>query len=182
MSSAAGIARAWALLAGATAACGWMAPAGADIFGPRPTPTPSPATIAGRMGVEVTRSAALHGIAFVPFTPPRAVVVVALLPPFHGEDTRANRGIAFEYRAFDGRRYALAEWPAHGGGIDRFAPHEPAEPECSSARSFPRGAQPNGIVWSTARGLVMTLQADGANDARTLESEWIKLIRRGACR
>jgi hypothetical protein len=30
--------------------------------------------------------------------------------------------------------------------------------------------------------VVRTLQADGANDARTLESEWIKLIRRGVCR
>jgi hypothetical protein len=158
-------------------------PARADVFDPRPTPTPPPTTtIAARMGMEMSRSAALHGIAFTPFTPARHVLAVALLPPFHGTDVRANRGIAFEYAAFDGRRYVLAEWPAHGGTIDRFAPHEPVEPECSSARSFPRGVQPNGIVWSTARGVVRTLQADGANDARTLESEWIKLIRRGVCR
>jgi hypothetical protein len=142
-------------------------------------PTPS---IIERMGVVMSEPEARHAIAFRPFAPPRRILSVALLPPFHGADERANRGIGFEYADLDGRRYALAQWPANGGSIDRFPPFAQTEPECAGARTFSRGQRPNGIVWSTSRGLIMTLQADGANDARTLELEWRKLIRRGACR
>jgi hypothetical protein len=143
----------------------------------------SPATtIVGRMGSEMTESAARHEIAFRPFAPARSIVAVALLPPFRGADTRANRGIGFEYADAAGRRYALAQWPSNGGTIAAFPLRDPNEPGCPGARTFSRGTRPNGIVWSTSHGLVMTLQADGANDARTLENEWRKLIRRGVCR
>jgi hypothetical protein len=156
-------------------------PAAAQIFG-TPAPAVSPATtIVGRMGLEMTESAARHGINFRPFAPPRQIVAVALLPAFHGDDERANRGIGFEYTA-NGRRYALAQWPANGGTIERFAPLAQPEPGCAAARMFSRGASPSGIVWSTPHGLIMTLQADGANDAQTLQAEWRKLIRRGVCR
>ena len=145
-------------------------------------PAPRPTSIIERMGVAMAFPAARHAIAFGPFTPPRHIVGVALLPPFHGEDTRANRGIGFEYADLAGRLYALAEWPANGGTLAHFPSLGAQEPECPDARTFSRGTRPNGIVWSTTRGLIMTLQADGANDARTLELEWRKLIRRGVCR
>jgi hypothetical protein len=134
------------------------------------------------MGIEMSEQAARHGIAFRPFAPPRRIVAVALLPAFHGDDVRANRGIGFEYVDTAGRRYALAQWPANGGTIARFLPLDPVEPGCENARSFPRGTRPNGIVWSTSHGLIVTLQADGTNDAQTLGREWRKLIRRGVCR
>lgn len=153
----------------------------AQIFGTQPPATP-PASIVARMGVEMSEPAARHEIAFRPFSPPRRIVAVALLPPFHGDDTRANRGIGFEYADANGRRYALAQWPANGGSITRFEPLAQPESGCADARTFSRGTTPNGIVWSTTRGLIMTLQADGTNDARTLEIEWKKLIRRGVCR
>ena len=92
------------------------------------------------------------------------------------------RGIGFEYADLAGRLYALAEWPANGGTLAHFSPLGAQEPGCPDARTFSRGTRPNGIVWSTTRGLIMSLQADGANDARTLELEWRKLIRRGVCR
>jgi hypothetical protein len=170
-------------LAAAIASLAPAAPApAAGIFGTlRPTPPP-PATIAGRMGVEMPESAARHGIAFRPFAPPRRILTVALIPPFRGDDVRANRGIAYEYIDATGRRYALAQWPSNGGGTSGFIPLPQPEPGCPDARRFSRGPRPSGIVWSTPRGLVMTLQADGASDARTLETEWRRLIRRGACR
>jgi hypothetical protein len=146
------------------------------------TPAPQPTSIIQRMGVAMSEPAARHEIAFRPFAPARRILGVALLPPFHGADSRANRGIGYEYADLAERRYALAEWPANGGTIARFAPLADAEPDCPDARTFSRGTRPNGIVWSTTRGLIMTLQADGANDARTLELEWRKLIRRGVCR
>jgi hypothetical protein len=145
-------------------------------------PVANPPSIIERMGMPMGEPEARHEIAFRPFAPPRRILGVALLPPFHGSDERVNRGIGFEYADVAGRRYALAEWPANGGTIARFAPLVEAEPDCPDAHTFSRGAGPRGIVWSTSRGLVMTLQADGANDARTLEWEWRKLIRRGACR
>jgi hypothetical protein len=154
----------------------------AQIFGtPQPTPPPS-ATIVGRMGVEMNESAARHEIEFRPFTPARSILAVALLPPFHGEDTRANRGIGYEYVDGAKRRYALAQWPANGGSLAGFALLENGDPGCTGARTFSRGTKPNGIVWSTPHGLIMTLQADGANDARILQAEWKRLIRRGVCR
>jgi hypothetical protein len=164
----------------------WMAAdaqaAAAQFFGAPATAQPQATTIVGRMGLQMSEAAARHGVAFRPFAPPRKIVAAALLPPFHGDDTRANRGIGFEYTDASGRRYALAQWPANGGSVERFAPLEPRDPGCADARTFTRGTKPSGIVWSTPRGLIMTLQADGANDARTLEIEWSKLIRRGVCR
>jgi hypothetical protein len=158
-------------------------PGSADgIFGTPPSPTPTPGTIAGRMGQEMSEQAARRGIAFRPFTPPRRILTVALIPPFHGDDTRANRGIVYEYADVWGRRFALAQWPANGGSIRRFPALVPQDADCSEAGSFSGGAQPRGIVWTTARGQIRTLAPDGASDARTLEIEWKKLIRRGACR
>lgn len=139
-------------------------------------------SIVGRMGTIVPESQARRGIAFSPFAPPRVIIAVALLPPFHGDDTRLNRGIGFEYADDAGRTYALAEWPARGGTIVRFPALDPGDDGCPTARRFARGRRPSGIVWSTPHGLILTLQSDGKNDARTLQIEWQKLIRRGACR
>ncbi len=130
----------------------------------------------------MTESEARHGIAFQPFAPPRHIVAAALLPPFHGDDVRENRGIGLEYIDANLRRYALSQWPANGGKLDRYMPLPEHEQGCASARTFVRGEPPNGIAWATPNGIIMTLQADGANDAQTLQAEWKKLVRRGACR
>jgi hypothetical protein len=149
---------------------------------PAASPAPRPTSIIDRMGVAMSETAARHAIGFGPFAPPRTILGVALLPPFHGDDTRANRGIGFEYADPAGRRYALSEWPGNGGTLTRFTPLDTEDTSCPDAHTFSRGTRPHGIVWSTSRGLIMTLQADGVNDARTLELEWRKLIRRGVCR
>ncbi len=136
-----------------------------------------------RMGDVTSMVDARHSIAFRPFEPARRIIAVAVLPPFHGDDGRATRGIGIEYADLENRRYVLAQWPRNGGSIDAFLEF-PGDPpgDCPQVRTFARGTRPYGIVWTTPHGLVLTLQADGANDARTLEIEWRKLIRRGACR
>jgi hypothetical protein len=136
-----------------------------------------------RMGSIVPTIAAVRrDVAFVPFVPARRIVGVALLPPFRGDDSRRTRGIGYAYDDGTGRRYVLAQWPRNGGTIDGFLPFAGDTAGCADVRTFSRGTTPRGIVWSTPHGIVLTLQADGANDARTLEIEWKKLIRRGACR
>jgi hypothetical protein len=154
----------------------------APLSGPaQPADLPRPQLVVERMGVVMSESAARREIGFHPFAPPREIIAIAVLPPFAGADVRANRGVAYEYADENKRRYALAEWPADGGSIERFALLEPLEPDCRAARTFPRGTGPRGIVWSTSHGLILTLQTDGANDARTLRREWRRLIRRGVC-
>lgn len=138
--------------------------------------------IVERMGREMSEADVRHAIAFRPFAPARRVVAAALLPPFRGSDVRAHRGIGLEYADARGRLYALAQWPANGGTIDQFPALNVPNSACRSARSFYRGTRPSGIVWSTPHGLIMTLAPDGENDARTLQTEWEKLIQRGACR
>jgi hypothetical protein len=96
------------------------APGEAQIFGTPPPATPTPSTIVGRMGDPMSVAAARRGIAFSPFVPPRQLLGAALIPPFHGDDVRDNRGIAIEYLDVEGRRYALAQWPAHGRSIAHF--------------------------------------------------------------
>lgn len=135
-----------------------------------------------RMGTVMPVREARRGIAFRPFEPPRRTIVTALLPAFHGDDTRRNRGIGIEYADISGRLYGLAQWPGGGGKLDGFAALANPDPDCPSARNFSRGTTPSGIVWSTPHGIIMSLAADGKTDARTLRAEWKKLIRRGACR
>ncbi len=138
--------------------------------------------LVARLGTLMREAEARHAIAFRPFTVPRAIIGVALIPAFHGDDVRANRGIAFEYIDDAGHRFVLNQWPSNGGSLDDFDQIEPAEAECVDTHTFRRGTPPSGIVWSTPHGLIMTLQSDGASDAQTVRREWKKLIRRGACR
>jgi len=153
-------------------------PARADEDPKKPPPTPSP-WLVGRLGVSIDEQDALAGIGFRPFVPTRAYKDVALLAPFHGNDTRSNRGIGYEYEAH-GRYYVLTQWPANGGTIDGFPALRANDPDCRDARSFPRPG--SGIVWSTPRGIVATLRPDGESDAKMLLAEWHRLVRRGACR
>jgi hypothetical protein len=142
--------------------------------------SPSP-WLVGRRGTAMAERDALQGIAFVPFVPTRSATQVALLPPFRGDDKRVNRGIGYEY-INRGRLFVLSQWPRNGGPVPGFRPLKVAEPGCQDVRSFPRLAGTRGIVWSTTRGTVLTLQPDGRSDAHTLLAEWHRLVRRGACR
>jgi len=146
-----------------------------------PPPTPSPYLV-GRRGVITPEADALSGIGFRPFVPSRHPAAIALLAPFKGDDTVQNRGIGYEYASDHGRMYVLSQWPSNGGSISGFPALAITEPGCADIRSFPGTQKSRGIVWTTPRGLVFTLQPDGRSDPRTLQAEWRRLARRGACR
>lgn len=146
--------------------------------------TPSPYLI-GRRGVETPEADALTSVSFRTFIPTRRSLLVALLAPFHGRDDLAsggaNRGIGYEYRE-RGHLYALSQWPANGGNVNGFPTLHLQDPQCRNVHAFPGTAKARGIVWMTPHAIVMTLQPDGESDARTLQAEWRRLVRRGACR
>jgi hypothetical protein len=167
-----------AALVAALTACG---KSGGDAATASPPPaTPSPYLL-GRRGVDTPEQDALLGIAFKPFVPTHRYVLTALLAPYHGSDTRENRGIGYEYRE-GGRLYVLSQWPANGRSAALFPNLKISEPNCTDVHAFPGGAQSRGIVWSTPRGTVVALQSDGSSTALQLQAEWHRLVRRGACR
>lgn len=159
-------------------AAGFVAFAAPALAGPEPTPTP-PSPLAHH-GFVTDRPNAEAAIAFRPFVPDPNPVAVALEPPFHGPQVSKNEGIAYAYR-HAGRTWILSEWPANGGRIDRFASLAERAPGCGEAHAVGGRTRPRGLVWSTPRGLVMSLLPDGSAERRTLLAEWRRLARRGAC-
>jgi len=168
----------------AGAVCALLVAAAGPVFAEPTTPpaTPSPYVIS-RLGIETPERDALSGIGFRPFVPSRHPLAVALLAPFHGADTVANRGIGYEYAGDRGRMYVVRQWPSNGGSIRGFPTIALGEAACPDVHAFGgTNSKPRGLVWTTPRGLVFTLQPDGAPDTRNLEAEWRRLVRRGACR
>jgi predicted small lipoprotein YifL len=141
---------------------------------PPPVATPKPTLVAMR-GIAMPLHTARAGVSFRPFVPARELVDVALLAPYAGNDTRANRGIGFEYES-GGRLFVLSQWPAHGTPPAGGTPLRP-EAECSLTRY-----KPDGIIWTTKRDIVATLQTDGKSSPSAVETEARRLVRRGACR
>ena len=107
---------------------------------------------------------------------------VALLTPFHGESNLSrNEGIGLEYSTRDGRAWILSEWPRNGGTLAEFAPL-PAFGGCTDVHAVGGREHPRGVVWSTPRGLVLSLTPDGSAEPKTIEAEFRRLVERGACR
>lgn len=132
-------------------------------------------------GVPMERAAAERALAFRPFVPDGAIRATALQPPFHGGDTARNDGIAYDY-AHAARAWILSEWPRRGGTLHAFAPLAVAEARCADLHRVGDAHAPRGVVWSTPRGMVLSLVPDGSADLSTIVAEWRRLVRRGACR
>lgn len=126
-------------------------------------------------------TAASAALAFAPFRPDGAIRSVSAQPPFHGTDTRAHRGIRFNY-ARHGRAWILSEWPRNGGSLRAFPAMAAAQDGCTDVHTVGDVTVPRGLVWSTPHGMVYSLLPDGRADARTIVAEWRRLVRRGACR
>jgi hypothetical protein len=143
-------------------------------------PSPTPRSPLAHRGFVTDRATAEHAIAFRPFIPAGELEAVALEPPFHGAQVSANEGIAYAYR-HAARTWILTEWPQNGGSIAQFATLGEVQPRCGALHAVGGSTHPRGVVWTTPRGLVMSLLPDGTADRRTLVAEWRRLIRRGAC-
>lgn len=136
------------------------------------TPAPSPEStmplLLDSRGVRVPLESALKQIAFRPFIPGPQVAAVALVPPLGGEDRRESHGVAIEY-ANAGDALVLSEWPRLGF-------------EVTGSPCAPVAYKPDGLLWTTRNGLVMTLQADGTVKPSRIVHEVHRLFQAGACR
>lgn len=119
-------------------------------------------------------------IAFRPFVPDGTIRSTSLQPPFHAGAVHGE-GIAYDY-ARNARAWILSEWPRRGGSLDRFMPLALGEGRCVDVHAVGNAKEPRGIVWSTPRGVILSLVPDGSADARTIAAEWRRLVRLGACR
>lgn len=158
-----------------------VACAGCAAKAATPQATPAPSLIASR-GKAYSLDEARRKIAFRPYLPSRDYVDVAMLPAFfHGDDPK-NWGLGLEY-AVNGKRFALSEWPQRGQSLSSY-PNAKSEAECTDVHSFAtlHATRANGYIWSTPRGLVMTLQPDFDADRRAMAAEFRRLARRGICR
>jgi len=158
-----------------------IACAGCAAKAAAPQATPEPTLISSR-GKLFSLDEARRKVAFRPFLPARNYVDVAMLPAFFGGDNPKNWGIGLEY-AVNGRRFALSEWPQRGQSLTAYASAK-KEGECTDVHTFSteNAHRANGYIWSTPRGVVMTLQPDFNADRRAVAAELRRLVRRGVCR
>lgn len=145
-----------------------------------------PATLLEQRGLPMSYQEAVERVTFHPFVPTPSYVEVALLPAFHGDDKDhpENRGVGFEYVS-SGHTYVLREWPLAGGSLDKYPSIAP-EGTCTTGH-FTLGTPQHmrAIAW-TGGMLVFALQPDidsGKNaDVPAMRAEWLRLVKRGACR
>ena len=114
-------------------------------------------------------------IAFRPFLPSSQVLAYAVLPPLGDLDTNEHRGIGIEYVS-GGSALVLSQWPKQKFDI-AFGHGAPVLRSCA-----PTHYSTEAVAWTTPRGLVMTLQPDGAVAPAVVDEEARRLIRNGACR
>ena len=135
---------------------------------PAPAPQATMPLLLDARGVRVPLESAVKQIAFRPFIPGPQIAAVALIPPLGGEDRRESHGVAIEY-ASAGDALVLSEWPRLGFRV-------------TSSPCAPVAFKPDGLLWTTRNGLVMTLQADGTVEASRIVREAHRLLVAGACR
>lgn len=159
------------LASAAVSSAGADTPAGQDAAG----------SAMSQRGTVIQRTTAERSVAFRPFVPDAAPTEVALLPPFHGDaKVRANEGIGYAYGR-RGQAWLLSEWPRNGGSLRAFARLR-ADGPCGDVHAVGGTTKPRGVVWSTPRGLVLSLTSDGTAEPATIVAEFQHLARRGACR
>ena len=143
-------------------------------------------TLLEQRGLPMSEQDAVERVTFRPFLPTPSYSEVGLLPAFHGDDkdNPENRGIGFEYTSA-GQAYLLREWPLAGGSLDKYAT-VPALAGCQTGH-FTTGTpqHPRELAW-TSQNLVFALQVDipwaTLPNEKALHAEWVRLIKRGACR
>ena|GEM_PF-1295402 len=110
-----------------------------------------------------------------PYVPVPNPLAYAALPGLGGADTPANRGVGIEYIAPSGTRMILSEWPKQHYRLNFISKDITATP------CVPVIFMHENVAWTTKRGAVMTLIADGEGSRSALEREARRLLARGAC-
>lgn len=144
---------------------------------PEPTDTRSYLDHAGTV---MPLHQAIAGVAFRPFIPAHYIVQTALLPPYNGgDDTRANRGIGFEYMSRN-QAFVLKQWPGRGlAGSRKIATIKTCEITAYDIKGGAEGKQ--GALWSN--GLIASnLVPTGNTTNNAVFTEAKRLVQIGACR
>lgn len=147
---------------------------------PSPDATPTESDFFQHRGQVTPLHQAIAGVAFRPFIPSRIIVETALLPPYNGgDDTRQNRGIAFEYESHN-QAFVLSQWP--GGAMPGPRTIGTVNGCTITAYDMNGGAEgKQGALWSNGR-IVLNLVAAGNASNHAVFEEARRLVRIGACR
>jgi hypothetical protein len=149
-----------------------------NVFTGKPTMTIE------QFGMPMSEQEAIERVTFRPFVPTPNYTEVALLPAFHGDDkdNPENRGIGYEFTEA-GHTYVMREWPKAGGSLDRYPVIVvKGAVQCPDTHVILGSAvHPFGLGWTT-QAFVFAIQPDPPNDTAPLQSEFIRLVHRGACR
>ena len=138
------------------------------------TPGPAPTLLVASRGITMPLRNAVRYLNFAPFIPSAQIAGVAVIPPLSDDEKKRAPGIAIEYDD-GGDALLLSQWPREGlriavGGFD-----------ATSRPCAPVAYKPDGLLWTTRNGRVMTLQADGTVAASRVAREAGRLLRAGAC-
>ena len=145
-----------------------------------------PVTLLEQRGLPMSAQDAMERIAFHPFIPSPHYTEVALLPASHGDDKDVpqNRGIGFEYVSA-AHTYVLMEWPVFPTSLTQY-PTAARVGTCTTGYlKLGTPQHPRGYSWTTSTfGCAWQPDVDqGVNpNPRALRAEWLRLVKRGACR
>jgi hypothetical protein len=144
---------------------------------PDATPTGTYLSHAGKV---MPLHEAIGGVVFRPFIPAHYIIETALLPPENGgDDTRANRGIGFDYLSHN-EAFVLKQWPGRLiPGPRMIATINGCDITGYDIDGGKEGKQ--GALWSDGLIVFNLVPAGNAsNDAVFAEAK--RLVRIGACR
>lgn len=141
---------------------------------PNATPSGAPLRLDDR-GTIMSLAKLRRNVDLRPFVPVPNPLAYAALPGLGGPDTPANRGVGIEYVAPSGSRMILSEWPKQNYRLNFITKDITATP------CVPVIFMHKNIAWTSKRGALMTLIADGEGSRQELEREARRLLARGAC-
>ncbi len=143
---------------------------------PAPGASPSgPPLLLDERGTIMSTAKLRQNVDLRPFKPVPNPLAYAALPGLGGPDTPANRGVGIEYIAPSGTRMILSEWPKQNYQLNFISKDLTATP------CVPVIFMHENVAWTSKRGALMTLIADGEASRGAIEREARRLLARGAC-
>ncbi len=143
---------------------------------PSPNATPSgPPLLLDERGTIMSLAKLQRNVDLRPFVPVPNPLAYAALPALGGPDTPANRGVGIEYIAPSGTRMILSQWPKQNYQLNFISKDLTATP------CVPVIFMHENVAWTSRRGALMTLIADGEASRGAIEREARRLLARGAC-